>query len=74
MPDGPWQQLSGDFFGPMPDETYFFVNHDDYSRWPAVNKTRNFTFEKVKLILDELFALIGVPVKYKTDNGPPFNS
>ena len=32
MPDGPWQEISGHFFGPMRDGSYYFVNHDDYSR------------------------------------------
>jgi hypothetical protein len=74
MPEGPWQQVSGDFFGPMPDGTYYFVNHDEYSRWPAVDRIRSTSFEKAKEILDKLFAMIGVPIRYKTDNGPPFNS
>jgi transposase InsO family protein len=74
MPEGPWQQVSGDFFGPMADGTYYFVNHDDYSRWVAVDKIKATSFDNVKTILDEIFAVLGVPLKYKTDNGPPFQS
>jgi hypothetical protein len=29
MPEGPWQDVSADFFGPMADGWYYFVNHDD---------------------------------------------
>ena len=74
MPDGPWQQLCGDFFGPMPNGKYFFLNHDEYSRYPAIDETSSTNFYTTKRILDELFSTIGVPIKYKTDNGPPFNS
>ena len=40
----------------------------------AVDKIRSTAFEVVSGSLDELFDLIGVPDKYKTDNGPPFHS
>ncbi|RNA23223.1 Retrovirus-related Pol poly from transposon [Brachionus plicatilis] len=33
MPDGPWQEISADFYGPMADGIYFFVNHGIYNRW-----------------------------------------
>ncbi len=65
--------MSGDFLGPMADG-YYCVNHDDYSRWVAVHKIRATSFESVRGSLDELFALIGVPESFKTDNGPPFQS
>ena len=74
MPDGPWRLVSGDFFGPMADGYYYYVNYDEYSRWAAVHKIRATSFEAVKGSLDELFTLIGVPDGYKTDNGPPFQS
>lgn len=74
MPEGPWQEVSGDFFGPMQDGSYYLVNHDDYSRWPATDPTRSTSFKATKQILDKLFGTLGVPLKYKTDNGPPFNS
>ena len=52
MPGRPWQEISGDFFGPMRDGIYYFVNHDDYSRWPALDQTRSTSFKATKPILD----------------------
>ena len=74
MPAGPWQQVSGDFFGPLSDGTYWLVSHDDYSRWVSVDKVKTCSFECIKEVLDRLFGTIGAPLEYKTDNGPPFNS
>jgi hypothetical protein len=74
LPAGPWQQVSGDFYGPLSDGTYWFVNHDDYSRWASVDKIKTTSFECVKEVLDRLFGLIGAPFEYKTDNGAPFSS
>ena len=55
MPEGPWRKISRDFFGPMEDRTYYFVNHDEYSRWASVEATKftafakrwNFTHQKI---------------------------
>ncbi len=74
MPKGPWEKVDGDFFGPTPENWYYFVNYDEYSRFPTVNAIRSTSFETVQPVLDELFSLFGAPVVYKTDNGPPFNS
>lgn len=74
MPKGPWQKVDGDFFGPMPDGTFYFVNYDKYSRWAAVDNIRNPTFELTKSVLDKLFAILGIPQEYKRDNGSPFQS
>jgi hypothetical protein len=74
MPERVWQELSGDFFSPMADGNYLFVNHCDYSRWASVDSIRSTSFDQTKPVLEKLFATFGVPVTYKTDNGPPFQS
>jgi hypothetical protein len=74
MPHGAWQEVSGDFKGPMTDGCYWYVNHCEYSRWASVDRIRATSFECVKPILEHLFITFGVPLKYKTDNGPPFQS
>jgi hypothetical protein len=74
MPAGPWQKVSADFFGPMPDGRYWFVNSCDYSKWVHVVKLRSVAFEGVELELEKLFNKMGIPLEYKTDNGSPFQS
>ena len=74
MPEGPWQEVSADFFGPMPDGQYWFVNHCDYSKWISVTRLRNVSFDVVEPVLIKLFSVMGRPAIYKTDNGAPFQS
>ena len=74
MPDRAWQQVSGDFFGPMSDGKYWFVNHCDYSRWATVDEINSCSYECVKPVLEKLFTTFGTPEIYKTDNGSPFQS
>jgi hypothetical protein len=74
MPKGVWEEVSGDFFGPMTDGKYWFVNHCDYSRWASVDQISSTSFECVRPVLDGLFVTFGIPTIYKTDNGPPFQS
>jgi hypothetical protein len=74
MPPGPWVEVSGDFYGPFPDGSYWYVNHCDYSRFFDVRRIPSNTATRVIQALDELFSMLGIPIIYKTDNGPPFNS
>lgn len=55
MPNEPWQQVSADFFGPMADGSYYFVNHDDCSRWAAIDKINTTSFSIVKDALNRLY-------------------
>ena len=74
MPDGPWCSVAGDFFGPLDDGIYWFVNICEYSRWVTVHEIRNTKAQIVIPILEELFATYGTPKTYKSDNGSPFQS
>ena len=74
MPDRPWQRVSGDFFGPMEDGWYWFVNICEHSNWASVERIRATSEEFVEPILDHLFATFGSPEVYKSDNGSPFQS
>lgn len=74
MPQGPWQEVSADFFGPMPDGAYWFVNSCDYAKWVSVARLSSVSFEQVEPVLVKLFRTIGIPSRYKTDNGSPFQS
>ena len=74
MPDGPWRTVHGDFFGPMSDGTYWFVNRCAYSRYTFVRSVKSTSFECVKKVLDEIFSFVGRPNEYVSDNGSPFQS
>ncbi len=66
--------MSADFFGPMPDGQYWFVNHCDYTKWISVTRLRSVSFDTVEPVLTKLFSVMGRPTIYKTDNGAPFQS
>ena len=73
MPDGPWQTVHVDFYGPLPTGEYLLVVVDGYSRFSEleiVHSTRGFT---VIPKLDKIFAVHGIPTLLKSDNGSPFN-
>jgi hypothetical protein len=74
MPAGPWQEVSGDFFGPMNDGKYWYVNHCDYSRWASVDMIATTSFNETSSALNNLFAMFEAPLIYETDNGPPFQA
>ena len=74
MPQGPWERVAGDFFGPLDDGTYWFVNICEYSRFPLVDKITSTAAIKVIPLLRHIFSVFGTPDIYKSDNGPPFFS
>lgn len=73
MPDGPWEEVSLDFFGPFHNGKYLLVLVDDYSRYPVVKQVNSTSARTIIPILTEIFASFGVPFKLRSDNGPPFN-
>jgi transposase InsO family protein len=74
MPRGPWEEFAGDFFGPLGDGTYLFVNFDAYSRNVFVNSIPSVAEHHVLPVLEDLFSVYGTPIEYKSDNGSPFQS
>ena len=74
MPPAPWHTVSGDFYGPMDDGRYWFVNYCEYTKWASVEIVKNVSQDSIEPILVSLFDHFGVPVEYKTDNGSPFQS
>ena len=73
MPKGPWQTVHMDFFGPLPSGEYLLVLIDAYSRYPAVEIVQSTSASSVIPKMDKIFAMFGIPVKLKSDNGPPMN-
>ena len=62
--------LKAGFLGPMPgihQPQYLLVTTDCYSHYST---SANTVIPK----FDQIFATYGIPVKIKTDNGPPFQS
>ena len=74
MPSGPWQQVSGDFCGPLADKSYYLVTTCLYSRWFDARIVRSTDAEHTIAALEDLFDVVGVPNSYMSDNGPPFFS
>lgn len=73
LPDGPWAEVSADFYGPLSSNTYLLVIVDDYSRYPVVEIVSSTSAKAVIPHLDKVFSMFGVPQVMKTDNGPPWN-
>ena len=72
FPDQPWQMLSCDLLGPLPDGRTIIAVIDYYSRYFECAFLRCTTAEKVIEFLDTVFARFGYPATLRTDNGPQF--
>ena len=73
MPDGPWQIIHADFYGPLPTGQYIIVLIDKYSRYPETEIINNTSAKTLIPKLDAIFARHGIPHTVKSDNRPPFN-
>ena len=74
IPQGPWQKVHADFYGPLPSGEYLLVVIDRYSRYPEVEIVRSTKASSVIPKFDKIFSTHGIPISMTTDNGPPFNS
>ena len=75
LPNGPWQDLSIDFLGPLDSgQLYVLVVVDYYSRWFDVEITKDITSQKVISILRRLFTTHGLPLSLTSDNAANFKS
>ena len=74
LPSGPWEHLSADLLGPLPDGNYVFVLVDLYSRFFKISITKNLSAEKITQIMWKMFITHGLPNLVQTDNGSPFQS
>ncbi|XP_046862897.1 uncharacterized protein K02A2.6-like [Xenia sp. Carnegie-2017] len=74
MPEGPWQTIHADFYGPLPTGQYIIVLIDKYSRYPEAEIISSTSAKALIPKIDAIFARHGIPLKFKSDNGPPFNS
>ncbi|KAK2552554.1 Uncharacterized protein P5673_026409 [Acropora cervicornis] len=74
LPEGPWDKVSVDFWGPMASGDLALVFYCQYARYPVVEFVGS-TNEKATIpIFRRVFDTYGVPKEIKSDNGPTFNS
>jgi len=74
LPDGPWEEIDIDFFGPIPTGHYKMVMIDRYSRYVIVKDLARINAESVIKAVDDVCADFGYMRILKSDNGPPFKS
>ncbi|RXN06658.1 putative protein K02A2.6-like protein [Labeo rohita] len=74
LPDTVWQDVSADFYGPLPTGEHLLVIVDEYSRYPMVEVIHSTSANSVIPVIDKIFSMFGIPRSVKTDNGPPFTS
>ena len=72
-PEKVWQEVSADFYGPLPSGEYLLVMVDGYSRYPYVEIVHSTSINSAFPAFDKAFSMLGIPEILKTDNGPPFN-
>lgn len=74
IPDGPWEHIAIDFYGPMKEDgRCIMVVTDLYSRWPEYEIIKSISAKHVLPLLDKMCARFGYPSKIRSDNGAPFN-
>ena len=69
----PWDYVSLDLFGPLPDHSSVLVSRCNFSRFPAVKLVKSTRAEHVLLALASIYSNFGNSKEHKADNGPPFN-
>jgi hypothetical protein len=74
MPNGPWENLSADFCGPLPSRDYLYVITDEFTTYPVVEIMKCTSANATIPVLDKIISTFGIPKIIKTDNGIPFNS
>jgi len=72
FPDKPWDYLSADILGPLPNGQYIFVIVDYHSRFFEAAFLKQVTADKIIDFLDVTFTRYGLPTVLRTDNGPQF--
>ena len=74
VPSRAWEYVSIDFFGPTPDNEYVLVVQDLCTKYPVASLLKNTNAKRTIDALDSIFTNFGRPMRYRSDNGPPFSS
>ena len=72
LPSHPWEKVGADLFQ-LKDSTYLLVV-DYYSRYVEIQKLTSLTSAGVISALKAIFSRHGIPVEFRSDNGPQFAS
>ena len=72
LPNGPWEKVKVDFYGPLPSGDYLLEVIDEYSRWAEVEIVKTTSADSTIPKLDKIFSAFGIPYVVTSDNGPPF--
>jgi len=70
----PWDYLSADILGQLPNGQYVFVIVDYHSRYFEVGFVKQITADRIVDFLDVSFTRYGLTSVLRTDNGPQFIS
>ena len=73
IPEKPWQNISIDLFGPLPDQRYILVVRCNLSQFPDAKIVRSSGAQNLLPALGEIYKNFGNSECHKCDNGPPFN-
>ena len=68
-----FEEISADFYGPLPNGEKLVRITDLHSRFPFIEIMKRTTTVKVIEWLKNLFSIYGYPEKLRHDNGPPFS-
>ena len=75
VPSEAWEYISIDFFGPMPGGEHVLVVQDLCTKYPVAAILKRDTIAKTTIAtLDQIFINFGRPIRYRSDNGSPFDS
>ena len=66
LPNGPWSELSDDFFGPLAYGKHLLVLVDDYSRYPVVRIINSTAARCFIPLLNDIFSMFGIPSKIRS--------
>ncbi|XP_037944434.1 uncharacterized protein K02A2.6-like [Teleopsis dalmanni] len=72
-PKGRWERIHIDYAGPF-EGAILLVIVDAYSKWLEVKITKSTTAADTISLLDDVFAVLGVPLMVVSDNGTNFTS
>lgn len=74
LPNGPWQHVSCDYYGPTEKGEYLLVFLDLYSRFPIVRYVQSTNSSAAIRALDNVLAEYGNIERLDTDNAAVFTS
>ena len=74
FPEGPWQCLSMDLMGPLPNKDMILVVIDYYSRFTEIRFLKSTISSIIIKHLTEMFSRFGIPLSIRSDNGRQFIS